>query len=143
MGDWWQQLTIVVPSSPVPSNPATATLRTVFGSFALVPGLSRVSKIVQFDGPQRGLPPSRVADYDEFERRVRELAARHADFSNTSVFRSAEFLFASHNLAAAVGQVCLSSVNSGLHVRRLDPCTPGRYRLHAGAPARLYSGATL
>lgn len=103
--EWWRQLTIVVPTSPVQSNPSTATLRAVFASFALVPELPRSAKLVQFDGPQRELSEQRIHDYGELERRVRSLAGRHPDFAATTVRRSSAFLFAAHNLAAAVEAV--------------------------------------
>ena len=105
MVGWWSNLTIVVPTSPVPSNPSTDTIRAVFASFALVKGLPRARKLVQFDGPQRQLAPRRVQDYDAFEARVRELASQHADFAHTAIYRSRTFLFAAHNLAAAVRNV--------------------------------------
>ena len=47
-----QLLTVVVTSSPVPSNPATATLHAVFASLELVRNLNRCPKLIQFDGPQ-------------------------------------------------------------------------------------------
>lgn len=95
-------LTIVVCSSPVPSNPDTATIRAIFASFALVRGLPRCPKLVHFDGPQAALSHQRVQAYNEFKRRVTVLTAAHPDFEHTVVFSSISFLFSAHNLAAAV-----------------------------------------
>ena len=46
----WQLLTIIVASSPVPSNPDTSTLRAVFASFRTVTDLASCPKVMQFDG---------------------------------------------------------------------------------------------
>ena len=111
-------LTIVVTSSPVPSNPDTSTMRAVFHSFSIVPALSPCPKIIHFDGPQRTLPPPRVRSYAEFVRRIRALTTsyRHdAAFSNTRVYTSSSFLFASHNLAAAISHVNTSFLFSCQH----------------------------
>ena len=102
---WTRLLTIVVSSSPVPSNPDTTTLQAGFRSLAIVPGLSRCAKIIQFDGPQPSLPRHRLRDYVEFKRRVQLLSTRDAAFFSSTVYASNRFLFASHNLAAAVGHV--------------------------------------
>lgn len=102
---WTRHLTIVVPSSPVPSNPDTATLEGVFKSFAVIRGLPQCAKLIQFDGPQKQLPKRRLADYTEFKARVHVMAARHPAFRNTLVHESSTFLFASHNLGQAVGLV--------------------------------------
>lgn len=105
MTEWWRQLTIVVQTSPVTSNPSTEVLSAMFASFGLVPGLPRASKIVQLDGPQTQLAQDRVDAYDEFEQRVRKLAAQHTDFASTHVYRSKSFLFAAHNLKVAIDHV--------------------------------------
>ena len=98
-------LTIVVCSSPVPSNPDTTTLRAVFASLRLVRGLPRCPKLVHFDGPQAALPTKRALAYDEFKRRVTALSTSHEDFQHTAVHASSKFLFSAHNLAAAVALV--------------------------------------
>jgi len=98
-------LTVVVVSSPVPSNPDTTTLRAVFASLALVRGLPRCPKLVQFDGPQPALPERRKSKYVEFKSRVRELSRSDPDFQPLVVSESSKFLFSAHNLAAAVGLV--------------------------------------
>lgn len=102
---WWRLLTIVISSSPVPSNPDTATLQAVVASLAIVPELPRCAKVIQFDGPQRALPAERVANYVEFKRRVRVLSATDPAFTGATVHESDRFLFASHNLAAAIDHV--------------------------------------
>ena len=102
---WTDLLTIVVSSSPVPSNPDTSTLRAGFESLRLVPGLPSCAKLIQFDGPQASLPTARVQQYSVFKERVRSLAASDPAFKHTVVYASNEFLFASHNLAAAVSRV--------------------------------------
>ena len=103
---WWRLLTIVVCSSPVPANPDTTVLRAIFAGLATVPDLPRARKLVHFDGPQPTLPAERKRAYVEFKRRVRALAnGEHPDFSHTRVVATDGFLFASHNLAAAVAQV--------------------------------------
>ena len=99
---WWEQLTIVVCSSPVPSNPSTVTLQRAFASFALVPDLPRAHKLLHLDGPQPALPRKRRDAYSEFVSRVRELARNDAAFRRSRVVLSERFLFAAHNLAAAV-----------------------------------------
>ena len=98
-------LTVVVCSSPVPSNPQTDTLRMVFRSLRLADGLTHAAKVIHFDGPQPGLPAPRKAAYGEFKRRVRILSELNADFADSRVFASDTFLFASHNLAAAISHV--------------------------------------
>ena len=98
-------LTIVVTSSPVPSNPDTSTIRAVFRSFALVPSLVSCPKIIHLDGPQKSLPQARIRSYGEFARRVRALSRQEALFANTRVYASNTFLFAAHNLAAAISHV--------------------------------------
>ena len=104
--DWvTTQLTIVVCSSPVPSNPETRTLRAVFTSLALVPALTRCPKVLHFDGPQPALAEPRVRAYSEFKRRARGLATSDAAFAGTHIYASRKFLFAAHNLIAAVAQV--------------------------------------
>ena len=108
-------LTIVVCSSPVPSNPQTHTLRAVFRSLRLVSGLPKCPKIVQLDGPQKALPPERITAYAEFTRRVRALSADDADFAHSRVYASTKFLFAAHNLAAAVAHVNTSFLLSLQH----------------------------
>lgn len=102
---WAEHLTVVVVSSPVPSNPSTATLQAVFRSFSLVDGLPHCRKLVQLDGPQRSLEKKRVRAYKEFGRRVRRLAASEVSFARTHVHMSDRFLFAAHNVAAAVRRV--------------------------------------
>ena len=102
---WWRALTIVVCSSPVPSNPDTSTLRAVMASLALVPNLPHCAKVIQFDGPQPALPDRRVRQYIEFKKRVRGLVATDRMFVSTEVHESDRFLFAAHNLAAAVTRV--------------------------------------
>jgi hypothetical protein len=125
MSDWWRQLTIVVQTSPVTSNPSTKVLSAMFASFGLVPSLPLAPKIIQLDGPQDELPKDRVVAYNKFERRVRELAAQHADFANTRVYRSTAFLFAAHNLGAAINHVVtpfmLVLQHDFLLVRPFDP----------------------
>lgn len=108
-------LTIVVTSSPVPSNPDTSTMQAVFRSFALVPGLLRCPKIIQLDGPQRSLPQLRIRSYSEFARRIRTMSRADAAFANTRVFANERFLFASHNLAAAISHVNTSFLFSCQH----------------------------
>ena len=102
---WTKLLTLVVCSSPVPSNPDTSVLRAVFASFRIVSGLPACAKVLQLDGVQPQLPPRRKRAYDEFEARARALVSNDADFARTAVHRSERFLFAAHNLAAAVGRV--------------------------------------
>lgn len=102
---WQELLTVVVCSSPVPSNPDTSVLRAVFASLSIVAGLSQCPKIIQLDGPQPSLRVARVEAYAEFESRVRDLARTDAAFTRTRVYRSRTFLFASHNLAAAIMHV--------------------------------------
>ena len=99
------RLTIIVCSSPVPSNPQTRTLRAVFSSLSLVPALTHCPKVLHLDGPQPQLAPARVHAYTEFKRRARVLAATDPSFSRTKVYASRDFLFAAHNLAAAVMHV--------------------------------------
>lgn len=102
---WWKALTILIPSSPVPSNPSTATLRAMFASFALVPNLPRASKLIQFDGTQDALPAARKEAYREFMRRVQTLAKADLTFRRTTINASSSFLFSAHNVAVAVRQV--------------------------------------
>ena len=99
---WWEQLTIVVCSSPVPSNPSTAILQRAFASFATVPDLPRARKLLHLDGPQPALPRKRRDAYTEFLSRLRELVRSDAAFARARVVLSDRFLFAAHNLAAAV-----------------------------------------
>ena len=135
---WYSWLTIVICSSPVPSNPETATLRAGLASLAIVPGLLRSPKLIQFDGPQPALPPARIERYVEFKRRVRALAAADAGgaFASTSVYESSTFLFAAHNLAAAVERVNTSFLLSMQHdyqlARPFD--APGLLRSMLAAP---------
>ena len=98
-------LTVVVCSSPVPSNPQTDTLRAVFRSLRLAAGLAASPKIIHLDGPQPALPQERVANYAEFTRRVRRLSHDDADFAHTRIYASPTFLFSAHNLAAAISHV--------------------------------------
>jgi hypothetical protein len=44
------RLTVVVTTSPVPSNPSTAMIEELFQSFAMCPGLSACRKIIVCDG---------------------------------------------------------------------------------------------
>ena len=133
---WWRLLTIVVCSSPVPSNPDTGTLRASFESLRVVPGLLRAPKLIQFDGPQPALPSGRVALYEEFKRRVRKLSQTHRAFARAQVYESSTFLFAAHNLAAAVARVNTSFLLSMQHdyqlVRPFD--APGLLRSMLTAP---------
>lgn len=108
-------LTVLVCSSPVPSNPQTDTLRAVFRSLRLTRGLVHCAKLVQLDGPQAMLPPERVAAYSEFTRRVRELSRTDADFRHSQVHASPHFLFAAHNLAAGLSHVNTTFVLSLQH----------------------------
>ena len=98
-------LTVVVCSSPVPSNPETQTIRAVFHSLSRATGLAGCAKIIHFDGPQAILPPPRIKAYAEFKARVRELSEKDGDFSRSSVYESDSFLFSAHNLAAAISHV--------------------------------------
>tara|TARA_B100000795_G_C22696128_1_gene397656 strand:- start:39 stop:203 length:165 start_codon:yes stop_codon:yes gene_type:complete len=43
--------------------------------------------------------------YEEFKRRVQSLASEHPDFVHMHCHSANRFLFAAHNLAAAVAQV--------------------------------------
>ena len=43
--------------------------------------------------------------YEEFKRRVQSLASAHPDFVHMHCHSANRFLFAAHNLAAAVAQV--------------------------------------
>jgi hypothetical protein len=108
-------LTVIVCSSPVPSNPETLTIRAVFRSLRLAPGLTSCAKIIQFDGPQAALPAKRVNAYNEFKQRVRALSAGDEDFARSQVFASETFLFAAHNLAAAIQHVNTSLLLSLQH----------------------------
>ena len=98
-------LTVVVCSSPVPSNPETQTIRAVFHSLSRATGLAGCAKIIHFDGPQAILPPPRIKAYADFKARVRELSEKDGDFSRSSVYESDSFLFSAHNLAAAISHV--------------------------------------
>lgn len=102
---WWRLLTIVVVSSPVPSNPDTSVLRAVFAAYSRVDGLQRARKLIQFDGPQPRLPTERKSAYEEYQRRVKALANGHPDFVHMKCNAADRFLFAAHNTAAAVAQV--------------------------------------
>jgi len=151
-----QLLTVVVCSSPVPSNPQTATLQAVLRSLRRVVGLPRCQKVIQLDGPQRALPAPRVAAYAEFTRRVHALSASDADFAHSRVYASPKFLFASHNLAAAISHVNTSFLLSLqhdyelarpfdllglLHTMRLVPIVRHvRLNMRANAPARGFDG---
>ena len=64
---WWRLLTIVVVTSPVPSNPDTSVLRSVFAAYSRVEGLQRARKLIHFDGPQPRLPVERKACHRELE----------------------------------------------------------------------------
>ena len=97
-------LTVVIVTSPVPSNPDTSVLRAVFAAYSRVEGLQRTRKIIHFDGPQPRLPPERKSAYEEFKRRVLVLAGEHPDFAHLQCYSADRFLFAAHNLAAAVAQ---------------------------------------
>ena len=101
------ELTVVVCSSPVPSNPQTRTLRAVFASLAHVPELVNTAKILHFDGVQPLLSHARVQAYREFKKRARALVASGSEppFARTEVYSSRTFLFAAHNLIAAVTHV--------------------------------------
>lgn len=110
-----QLLTVVVCSSPVPSNPQTDTLRATFRSLHRVTGLSSCPKVIHLDGPQASLPAARVAAYAEFTHRVRALSSADADFTHAQVYASPVFLFAAHNLAAAIGHVNTSFLLSLQH----------------------------
>ena len=101
----WRLLTVVICSSPVPSNPDTRTLHGVFTSLAIVPALTRCAKVIQLDGAQPALPAARVRAYGEFARRVRALSATDPAFAHSQVYASDSFLFAAHNLAAAISRV--------------------------------------
>lgn len=149
-------LTIVISSSPVPSNPDTTTLQAGLKSLALVPGLSQCPKVLQFDGPQPSLSYERLGNYVEFKRRVRLLSAGDAAFERSTVYESDRFLFAAHNLAAAVAHVNTTFFFSLQHdyqlVRPFD--APGllrsmqsipvikhvRLNMRANAPARGFDG---
>ena len=101
---WWRLLTVVIVTSPVPSNPDTSVLRTVFAAYSRVEGLQRTRKLIHFDGPQPRLPPERKSAYEEFKRRVLVLAGEHPDFAHLQCYSADRFLFAAHNLAAGVAQ---------------------------------------
>lgn len=83
MERWWDQLTIVIPSSPVPSNPSVTTLKAVFRSFANVPRLPEAQKLLHLDGIQPSLSPLRREAYIEFARRLGVLIATEPDFLHT------------------------------------------------------------
>ena len=102
---WWNLLTLVITTSPVPSNPDTSVLRLIMSRWRLVPDLPRCAKLIQFDGANPRLPADRLRAYDGFKREVRELVRTDADFARTALSMSDELLFASHNLAAAVHAV--------------------------------------
>jgi len=102
---WWNLLTLVITTSPVPSNPDTSVLRLIMSRWRLVPDLPRCAKLIQFDGANPRLPADRLRAYDGFKREVRELVSADADFARTALSMSDELLFASHNLAAAVRAV--------------------------------------
>ena len=106
----WQLLTVVVATSPVPSNPDTSTLKAVFASFKTVPDMAHCRKIMQFDGAQEQLAARRKLAYDEFKRRTRAMTLTEASFSNTLVSESHKFLFSAHNLRMAIRQVNTSFV---------------------------------
>ena len=101
---WWRLLTVVIVTSPVPSNPDTSVLRAVFAAYSRVEGMQRARKLIHFDGPQPRLPPERKSAYEEFKRRVLVLAGEHPDFAHLQCHSADRFLFAAHNLAAAVAQ---------------------------------------
>ena len=153
---WTRLLTIIVSSSPVPSNPDTTTLQAGFRSLAITPGLPQCAKIIQFDGPQSSLPEQRVRDYVEFKRRVRQLSVSDPAFVRSAVYESDRFRFAAHNLAAAVAHVNTTFLFSLQHdyqlVRPFD--APGllssmlalpiikhvRLNMRPNAPARGFDG---
>ena len=99
---WWRDLTIVLTTSPVPSNPSTSVLEQVFQSFAKVPRLQEAQKLIHLDGTNPALPLRRRTSYAEFARRIALLISTAADFRHTQLHQSETYLFAAHNLAAAV-----------------------------------------
>ena len=121
-----KSLTIVVCSSPVPSNPQTHTLQEIFASLKVVPELNGCPKILHFDGPQPLLTEARLQAYAEFKRRARVLVASRMEpaFYGTRVFSSRTFLFAAHNLIAAISHVNTTFLFSLQHdyslARRFD-----------------------
>ena len=149
-------LTIVVVSSPVPSNPDTTTLRAVFRSLALVPSLTRCSKIIHFDGPQPALAAERKRAYSVFKNRTRVLAATDPAFLHSRVYASDKFLFAAHNLASAVSHINTTfflslqhdyMINRRFAVHRLlrtmiavPVVRHVRLNMRANAPARGFDG---
>ena len=48
--DVTSSVTVIITTSPVPSNPSTTMLETVVGSLALVPGLAPCRKLLCCDG---------------------------------------------------------------------------------------------
>ena len=125
-------------------------------SLALVRGLSNCTKVFQFDGPQPALSPQRRSSYVEFKQRVRQLGATDEAFAHSHVYESEQFLFAAHNLAAAVRRVNTTFLLSLQHdyqlVRVFD--APGllhsmlaipaikhvRLNMRPNAPARGFDG---
>ncbi len=68
-----QELTVVVPTSPIPSHPSSGMLRRALRSLVVHAGLNGCRLLMVCDGA----PPNSgsVADYDEYKRRLRKLAA--------------------------------------------------------------------
>ncbi len=117
-------ITTVVTSSPVPSNPQTRTLKHLFQSLRLVPTIHQAPKILHLDAPHHALSTKRRHAYAAFENEARRLADVGI-LRKTTVVRSKTFLFAAHNLAAAVALVNTSFMLV-MQVRSLAP--PVAYR---------------
>ena len=80
-------MSIILTTSPVPSNPSTALIETVLRSFAHVPDLFKCQLLIMCDGYsigcsakyKRGVVTAEGArDYEEYISRLRRLACdRH------------------------------------------------------------------
>ena len=100
---WYKRLSVVVLSSPVPSNPQNIhALDDLFTSLEIVTHLNRANKIIQLDAPNPNLPKHRIDAYKQFETAVRLRAQSHTAYSDTIVNMAEIFQFHAHNLAAAI-----------------------------------------
>lgn len=97
-------VTVIVTTSPVPSNPSTEMLQGVLRSLALVPGLQRAPRILVCDGytvvPPGQKPrhkagkilPEDAVRYDGFIREVRAAMASATDGTESGTFAHLQVL---------------------------------------------------
>ena len=77
-------ITIITTTNPIPIMPSTRIIREAQESLCRIPALAKCKKVIVFDGIQPWFE-NRVHDYEEYKRRVAELAAKDPSFAKTEL----------------------------------------------------------